>query len=83
MDNDRVGKLQAIWLRSNFLITPLLIPIADKAKDFSEWREKLGIKRITNPIIDTIKNIKEYEHETIIKHYKLTGDTSEGDVSPF
>lgn len=83
MDNDRVGKLQAKWLLSNFVIPPLLIPKTDNAKDFSEWREKLGIKRIANPIIDIINNIKEHGHKVIKRHYEPTRTEGESTSSPF
>lgn len=83
MDNDRVGIIHAIWLRNNFLMPPLFIPKHDKAKDFSEWRRKKGIKLIAEPIINTINNIKEYEKTIVNRHYKLTGDQEEGDISPF
>lgn len=83
MDNDRVGKMQSIWLRNNFIIPPLLIPIDDNAKDFSEWREVKGINYIFNPIINTINNIKEYEKRIIGKHYNVNGDQTENDLSPF
>jgi len=83
MDNDRVGKRMAKWLLMNFVITPFLIPKEYNNKDFAEWREKQGIKRIINPIIDVITNIKKYEKEIVRKHYKLTGDSEEGDTVPF
>jgi len=83
MDNDRTGKLQAIWLRDNFIITPFIIPVSYKVKDFYEWRNKLGIKHVATNIIDIIINIKEYETTTIRKYYKLTGYSEESNVSPF
>lgn len=83
MDNDRVGKVQSIWLRNNFIMPPLLVPIIDKAKDFSEWREVQGINKIYNRIIDTINNIKEYEYIVVRKHNKRIRDQKESDVSPF
>lgn len=83
MDNDMVGKRMSLWLRSNFIIPPLLIPKADNAKDFAIWREKYGIKWITNPIINIINNINEYETKVISKQYKFTGTKGESDTSPF
>jgi len=87
MDNDRVGKLQSIWLLNNFNILPLLIPIIYKCKDFAEWREKQGIKNITQPIINIINNIKEYEKRSINKqqnkHNKLIRFENGSDASPF
>ena len=83
MDNDRVGVKQAIWLRTNFIIPPLLIPKTDKAKDFAEWRSKLGFKLIYKRIIDTINNIKEYEKTIIDKHDKLIRYQNESGINPF
>lgn len=83
MDNDRVGVKQAIWLRTNFIIPPLLIPKTDKAKDFAEWRSKLGFKLIYKRIIDTINNIKEYEKTIINKHDKLIRYQNESGINPF
>ena len=36
MDNDRTGKVEAIWLKRNYDIVPILIPAKYKSKDFSE-----------------------------------------------
>lgn len=83
MDNDRVGKAQAVWLRNNFIMPALLVPIETGAKDFSEWRKKKGIKGIYKPIIDTINNIKQYGDDTIEKHNKLIRNKKESDISPF
>ena len=35
MDNDRTGKIEAIYLKRNFYILPLIIPKKYRAKDFS------------------------------------------------
>jgi len=83
MDNDRVGKMQTIWLRNNFIIMPVLIPVKDGAKDFSEWREKKGIKGIVDPIINITTNIKEYETSFVRRYSKLIRDKKEGNISPF
>ena len=40
MDNDRTGKLEALWLRKNYGIKPVLIPHKYNVKDFSELIQK-------------------------------------------
>ena len=40
MDNDRTGKLEALWLRRNYNIIPVIIPKKYNAKDFSELIHK-------------------------------------------
>ena len=73
MDNDRTGKLEAIWLRNNYQILPLIIPTCYKAKDFAELVANSKFSDVSNLIINTIKYIKEYER----KDNKFTWDTSE------
>lgn len=73
MDNDRTGKLEAIWLRNNYQILPIIIPICYKAKDFAELVANNKFSDVSNLIINTIKYIKDYER----KDNKFTWDTSE------
>lgn len=64
MDNDRVGKIEAKWLRDNYNIIPLIIPTKYKSKDFAELvvNHKNKIKSIIN---DTIKYIINYGKKDI------------------
>lgn len=80
MDNDITGKCEAIWLRNNYNIIPLLIPKKYNAKDFAELIYNNKFEDVAKLIIDTIKYIKEYER----KDNKLERNTSEwGDIIPF
>lgn len=83
MDNDRVGKAQAIWLRTNFMIIPLLIPKNTYCKDFAELRERTGEKHTINLFINTINNIKHYAKLNEIRANKLIGNIDNGDDMPF
>ena len=60
MDNDTTGKHEAIWLRNNYKIVPLLIPAKYKAKDFAECVSKHKFEVIKDMIIDSIKYINDY-----------------------
>lgn len=60
MDNDTTGKHEAIWLRNNYRILPLLIPAKYKAKDFAECVSKHKFEVIKDMIIDSIKYINDY-----------------------
>lgn len=73
MDNDRTGKVEAIWLRNNYQILPIIIPTCYKAKDFAELVANNKFSDVSNLIINIIKYIKDYER----KDNKLTWDTSE------
>ncbi len=73
MDNDSTGKHEAIWLRNNYQITPLLIPVIYCAKDFAELVSKHKFDEVVNLIKQTINYISNYER----KNNKLTWDTTE------
>lgn len=60
MDNDRTGKIEAIYLKKEYNILPLIIPKSYKAKDFSELFKYNKITEINNLIINTIKKVNEY-----------------------
>ena len=73
MDNDATGKHEAIWLRNNYQIAPLLIPNAYCAKDFAELVSTHKFDEVVNLIKQTINYISNYER----KDNKLTGNTTE------
>lgn len=73
MDNDRTGKLEAIWLRDNYQIIPLIIPSSYRAKDFAELVANNKFSDVSNLIINAINYIKDYER----KNNKLTWDSPE------
>lgn len=61
MDNDRVGILEANWLRRNYNIIPIFIPITSGCKDFAEYRAKNSITIISENIKQSINYINNYE----------------------
>lgn len=60
MDNDRTGKIEAIYLKKEYNILPLIIPKSYKAKDFSELFKYNKITEVNNLIINTIKKLNDY-----------------------
>ena len=44
MDNDRVGKIETIWLRDTYNIIPILIPKSYELKTFTELITKIPFK---------------------------------------
>lgn len=72
MDNDRTGKLEAIWLRDNYNIIPILIPTKYKSKDFAELITNVDIQEINYLITNTINYIINYERNNT----RLTWDIS-------
>lgn len=79
MDNDRTGKQEAIWLRNNYNIIPILIPKEIGAKDFAELVSKQNIETINCLIYKAIKYAKCYKR----KDNKLTWDKGEYDTLPY
>lgn len=64
MDNDRTGYKEAIWLRDNFGIIPILIPKEYDAKDFSELISKYSINTINQLLEEVLYYIREnYESD--------------------
>lgn len=70
MDNDRTGKIEAIWLRDTYNIIPIIIPNHYKVKDFAELVANNNFKTISDLIINTIQYIKEYEEKD--KYFRST-----------
>lgn len=65
MDNDRVGKLESIWLKNNYNITPIIISKKYKVKDFAELVENNDIQSVATFIKETINYIDNYERKNI------------------
>ena len=79
MDNDRVGKLEAIWLRNNFNIRPILIPKKYNAKDFADFVKNNDFNTVSQIVIDTINNINNGYN----KNMELNGTEEESSLIPF
>ena len=73
MDNDNTGKKEAIWLRNNYHIIPLLIPSSYKSKDFSELVANNKFKDVCDLVMVAIKYINSYDR----KDDKPSWDTTE------
>lgn len=79
MDNDRTGKAEAIWLKNNYNIIPIIIPKSYNSKDFSELVSNNNFNDIYKLILNTIIYIDNYER----KNNKFIGNTKEDDTIPF
>lgn len=64
MDNDRVGKLEAKYLRNHYGIIPLLINRNKyNAKDFAELRSNNSVEEVHKLLINSINYIMNYGQE--------------------
>ena len=79
MDNDRVGKREAVLLLREYSIIPILIPDEYDAKDFSELISKYSEDTINNLVFDTINYISENYDES----NKFIWDTEESNSLPY
>lgn len=79
MDNDRTGKREAIWLRDNYDIIPILIPKEIGAKDFAELVSKNNIETVNCLIYRAVEYAQNYKR----KDNKLTGNKREYDTLPY
>lgn len=79
MDNDRVGKIEAIWLKNNFNIIPLLIPKEYGCKDFAELVSSYKNEQINKIIKETINYIENYDKQ----NNKPIWNTEESSDFPF
>lgn len=59
MDNDRTGKTEAIWLRDNYNIKPILIPQEYNSKDFSELVTNISKDKLKSLVCNTIKDLQD------------------------
>lgn len=76
MDNDRVGKTEAIWLYKHYKIIPILIPSNSGCKDYAEYYSKNDLKFIYNQINNLIHNLKHYERKSNINVRNIEEDSS-------
>ena len=79
MDNDRTGKIEAIWLKYNYNIIPIIISAKYKAKDFAELVSISNFNDINKYITQTIKYIDNYEQNN--KYFQQ--ETKWDDDMPF
>ena len=79
MDNDKTGKFEAIWLRNNYNIIPIIIPNRLHAKDFAELASITSIDELHIIINDAINYINTYER----KCHKFDWDTETDGALPY
>ena len=79
MDNDRVGKREAIWLLREYNIIPIIIPENYKSKDFSELISNYSDDTINQLAYDTINYINENYGES----NTFTWNTEESNIIPY
>lgn len=59
MDNDRTGMMEAVMLKNDYNIIPIIIPKEYEVKDFAELRSKYSTDVINDLTIETINYITE------------------------
>ena len=79
MDNDRVGKREAIWLMREYSIIPIIIPKEYEVKDFSELISKYSDDVVNNLAYKTINYIEENYGE----NDEFAWDTEESNSLPY
>ena len=79
MDNDRVGKREAIWLLREYNIIPIIIPDEYEVKDFSELVAKYSDNTINLLANDTIN----YIIENYAEDSEFTWNTEQGNTLPY
>lgn len=75
MDNDRVGIVEANYLRKAFNIIPIFIPKNTGCKDFAEFYSKNSIDIISKSIINSIEFVNNYEknkHSWYLRQSSIT-----------
>lgn len=79
MDNDRTGKREAIKLKNEYNIIPILIPKEYEVKDFSELTTKYSDNTINQLTKETINYIKE----NYVKDNQFEWDTEQNNTLPY
>ena len=79
MDNDRVGKREAIWLLREYNIIPILIPEEYAVKDFSELVENYSDDCINTLTYNTIN----YIQDNYAEDNQIVWNTEESNIVPY
>lgn len=79
MDNDRVGKREAIWLLREYNIIPILIPEEYAVKDFSELAENYSDDCINKLTYNTIN----YIQDNYAEDNQIVWNTEENNIVPY
>ena len=79
MDNDRVGKREAIWLARTYNIIPIMIPEDYAVKDFSELSFNYSDDAINILAYNTIK----YIEENYVESSEFAWNTEESNTLPY
>lgn len=79
MDNDRTGLMEAIILKNDYDIIPIIIPKELGVKDFAELRSSYS----TNVINELTQQVVKYIEENYGEETEFTWDTEESNTLPY
>ena len=79
MDNDRTGLMEAVILKNDYDIIPIIIPKELGVKDFAELRSSYS----TNVINELTQQVIKYIEENYGEETEFTWDTEESNTLPY
>ena len=79
MDNDRTGLMEAVILKNDYDIIPIIIPKELGVKDFAELRSSYS----TNVILLNIQQVVKYIEDNYGEETEFTWDTEESNTLPY
>lgn len=79
MDNDRTGLMEAVILKNDYDIIPIIIPKELGVKDFAELRSSYS----TNVINELIQQVVKYIEDNYGEESEFTWDTEESNTLPY
>lgn len=79
MDNDRTGLMEAVILKNDYDIIPIIIPKELGVKDFAELRSSYS----TNAINELTQQVVKYIEDNYGEETEFTWDTEESNTLPY
>lgn len=79
MDNDRTGLMEAVILKNDYDIIPIIIPKELGVKDFAELRSSY----FTNVINELTQQVVKYIEDNYGEETEFTWDTEESNTLPY
>lgn len=79
MDNDRTGLMEAVILKNDYDIIPIIIPKELGVKDFAELRNSYS----TNVINELTQQVVKYIEDNYGEESEFTWDTEESNTLPY
>ena len=79
MDNDRTGLMEAVILKNDYDIIPIIIPKELGVKDFAELRSSYS----TNVINELTQQVVKYIEDNYGEETEFTWDTEESNTLPY